>query len=186
MANMPAFQASDESSILSARTRYYMKKIVFIGQAPARPSSKHEVPGTYLYAWLQKIGLSEEQISQNCYFYALIDHFPGSTQHGHAAPSSAQIAEHLPSLRASIVSVQPDIIVPVGKQAIEAILGAEGSKLVDIVGNRYEVDPLRALGRTITCIPLSHPSGRSTWNAVHKKQVADALSLLKGAAECQI
>ena len=156
-----------------------MKKIVFIGQAPARPSSKHEVPGTYLHSWLQQIGLSDCQIIENCYFYALIDYFPGTAQHGHAAPTTAQISAYRSTLESNIFSVQPDIVVPVGKQAIEEVLSLKNSKLIDIIGNKYEIDPFGILGRPIICIPLSHPSGRSTWNALHKNQISDALAALK-------
>jgi len=156
-----------------------MKKILFIGQAPARPASKHDIPGKYLHAWLEKIGINSEAIETSCYFYALTDTFPGSSRHGHNIPTPEQIAAHLPILRRDIAAIQPDIIVPVGKMAIVHILAPRSDKLIDCIGTKSFIDPLGVLGHPIPCIPLSHPSGRSSWNALHPELVAAGLALLQ-------
>lgn len=159
-----------------------MKRIFFLGQAPARPSTKHEIPGTYLHKWLHDIGFSDEEITNNCHFYALMGEFPGATKSGHLAPTLAQIELHRPALVEAIQIIQPEIIVPVGKMAISEVLQINAS-LADVIGEEFQVNPFGALAISIPCIPLSHPSGRSAWNHMHKSQVQKALNLLRNTAK---
>ena len=140
-----------------------MKKIFFIGQAPARPESKHEVAGTYLYSWLSSIGFTDDEIKKYCHFYALVGAFPGADEKGHLAPTKEQIARFRPTLVKTLQNVQPDLIVPVGKLAISEVLQRNIS-LSDVVGKQFSVNPFGCLQDEIVCIPLSHPSGRSAWN----------------------
>lgn len=154
-----------------------MKTVLFIGQAPARPSSRHEVAGTYLHKWLHSIGITDQQIATHCHFYALTDTFPGSTTSGHLPPTKEQVAAHRPVLKEVIRTLQPAIIVPVGKMAITELLGE--TNLENAIGKTYSIDPFNSLSHDITCIPLSHPSGRSSWNHTHKEHVQTALALLK-------
>ena len=156
-----------------------MKKIFFLGQAPARPSSKHDIPGAYLHSWLHSIGYTDTNIKEYCYFFALIDTFPGSSKGGHLAPTPEQIAAHRPSLQATLRQIQPDIIVPVGKMAISEIFNDKNVALIDVVGKEVSVNPLDSLDHPIPCIPLSHPSGRSSWNHLHKDLVAKSLQNLQ-------
>jgi uracil-DNA glycosylase len=156
-----------------------MKTILFIGQAPAKPTSKHEIPGTYLHTWLHSIGMNDSTILQSCHFYALVDAFPGSSKSGHKTPSPEQMKVYRPKLEAMITLLQPDIVVPVGKMAITEILQQKDAKLIDVVGEKYVINLLDTLKRPIPCVPFSHPSGRSVWNATHKEQVRKALNLLE-------
>lgn len=159
-----------------------MNRIVFIGQAPARPTSKHDIPGTYLHAWLHAIGFSDEALQNNCFFYALTDNFPGATKSGHLAPTKQQIETHRPVLIKALQAIQPEIIVPVGKMAITEVLQRKEVTLNDTIGQKYTINPFQALQKPITCIPFSHPSGRSAWNHTHKAHVQKALQLLKQEA----
>jgi len=156
-----------------------MKTILFVGQAPAKPASKHEIPGTYLHAWLHSIGMSDEDIATHCHFYALTDTFPGNTSHGHLPPTREQMDAYRPELQSTIRSLKPGIVVPVGKMAIEEMFDQQPIKLTDVIGSKCMIDPFASLGRKITCVPLSHPSGRSVWNAAHKPLVNEALQLLR-------
>lgn len=158
-----------------------MKTIFFLGQAPARPDSKHEVAGTYLHPWLSSIGITDDEIKKHCHFHALVDTFPGADKSGHLAPTKAQIARYHPILVNTLQSVQPDLIVPVGKLAIGEVLQRTVS-LSEVVGRQFSVNPFDCLPDEIVCIPLSHPSGRSAWNYLHKEQVEDALRLLELSA----
>lgn len=160
-----------------------MKQIFFLGQAPARPSSKHEIPGTYLHKWLREIGLTDKDILSNCHFYALAAEFPGSTKNGHLAPTKVQIEHHRPILAKALQAIQPDIIVPVGKMAISEVLGQKNAPLDMLVGISLKINPFNALANDILCIPLPHPSGRSAWNHTHKAQVQKSLDLLQRAAQ---
>ena len=155
------------------------KRIVFIGQAPAKPGSKHDVAGTYVRPWLYHIGLDEQTIIQQCRFYALIGTFPGSSQQGHLRPTPQQVLEHRPILIALLQDFQPDILVPVGAMAIAEILPKTTGTLQDIIGTTYRADPFGCLGHEITIIPWPHPSGRSTWLSTRPDKVATALALLK-------
>ena len=156
-----------------------MKKLFFLGQAPARPSSKHDLPGTYLHSWLHSIGYTDTDIKEYCHFFALIDAFPGSSKGGHLTPTPAQIATHKPSLQASLRQIQPDVIVPVGRMAISEILNEKNLALINVVGQEFSVNPFNSLKYPIPCIPLSHPSGRSSWNHLHKDLVAKSLRNLQ-------
>lgn len=158
-----------------------MKTIFFLGQAPARPDSKHEIAGTYLHPWLSSIGFTDEEIKTHCHFYALIDTFPGADKNGHLAPTKEQIAQYRPTLEKTLRDTQPDLIVPVGKLAISEVLQRTVT-LGDVVGRQFSVNPFGCLKDEIVCIPLSHPSGRSAWNYLHKEQVEDALRLLELSA----
>jgi uracil-DNA glycosylase len=152
-----------------------MKKVFFLGQAPARPLSKHDVPGTYLHAWLRSIGYTDADIKKYCYFYALIDIFPGTSKSGHLPPTPTQIAAHRTALQATFRQIQPDIIVPVGKMAISEIFRQKDVVLTDVVGKQFSINPFDSLDHPIVCIPFSHPSGRSVWNHFHKDLVAKSL-----------
>lgn len=158
-----------------------MKQIFFLGQAPARPSSKHDVPGTYLHNWLYGIGFTDEDILNNCHFFALMARFPGTTKGGHLTPTRLQIEIHRPVLVKAIQSIQPEMIVPVGKMAISEVLQTKAS-LDEIIGTSLKIDPFNSLKREISCIPLPHPSGRSVWNQTHKTRVQGALALLRKTA----
>jgi uracil-DNA glycosylase len=156
-----------------------MKRIVFIGQAPARPDSKHGVPGTYVRPWLYKIGISEDTITENFRFYALMSSFPGSDKAGHLRPTAAQILEHRPLLIKNICEFQPDVIVPVGSMAISEILLAASGNLSNIIGNTYMINPFMCLPQPIVAVPLPHPSGRSTWINQHANLLDQGLTLLQ-------
>lgn len=156
-----------------------MKTIFFLGQAPAKPGGKHEIPGTYLYAWLHKIGLNDDDIQRHCHFYALTDTFPGAGKGGHLPPAKAQIALHRPVLKKALATIRPDVIVPVGKMAISEITKEKNAVLEKYIGTKFTINPFEALPHKITCLHLPHPSGRSAWNHMHKELVERALELLK-------
>lgn len=156
-----------------------MKTILFIGQAPARPSSKHEVPGTYLHAWLYSIGFSNDDILKHCHFYALTNIFPGSTRNGHLPPTAAQIALHKPVLLQTISHIKPHVIIPVGKMAISEVLNTKTIKLEEVIGKEFLTKPFGIGSHSILCIPFSHPSGRNAWNHTHKPLVQKSLQLLQ-------
>lgn len=158
-----------------------MKQILFIGQAPARPHSKHEVAGTYLNTWLSSL-FTDDEINTYCHFHALIDAFPGATKNGHLTPTNEQVQAYRPALKRIIQDIQPELIVPVGKMAIGELFGNKNLALSDVIGRQFSIDPFSSLGHEIVCIPLPHPSGRSAWNYLHKEQVNEALQLLELSA----
>lgn len=158
-----------------------MKRIAFIGQAPARPGSKHEVAGMYLRPWLYSIGWSEADITDYCRFYALMASFPGSDKGNHLKPSPQQILDHRPYLIEQFQDFQPELLVPVGAMAISELIPVANITLTTVIGNAYQVNPFDCLRESIPAIPLPHPSGRSTWVNQHQDLVKKALSLLASA-----
>ena len=54
--------------------------------------------------------------------------------------------------------LQPRLVIPVGKLAIEQLMGKV--QLVDVIGQSFEKT---IYGVTSDVIPLPHPSGASTW-----------------------
>ena len=75
-------------------------------------------------------------------------------------------------LDAEITLVDPEVLVPVGKMAIDRFFG-RGRKLGDLIGNRFQLD-----GRIV--IPLPHPSGASAWiqKSDHRVLIQQALAQL--------
>jgi uracil-DNA glycosylase len=153
--------------------------IVFIGQAPPKPGSAHDIAGAYLYPWLTSVGASEEWIAKHCHFYALTNEFPGAKKGSHLAPTPEAIAIHLPFLISQLQKVSPTHIVPVGKLAITSILGHTTGNLAEIIGQEYSCNPYNCLPHSIPTIPLPHPSGRSTWIHTHRVQLDQALEKLR-------
>jgi uracil-DNA glycosylase len=57
--------------------------------------------------------------------------------------------------------LRPDLVLPIGKLAIEQFL--EFEKLTDVIGRSFSVTKY---GHTFDVIPLPHPSGASPWHRV--------------------
>jgi len=86
--------------------------------------------------------------------------FPGKNpQGGDRVPSFDEIRNCSSWLDAEIEMLRPQLIIPVGKLAIEQFM--EPGKLVDVIGHEFE---LEENGELIDVIPLPHPSGASTWH----------------------
>jgi uracil-DNA glycosylase len=71
--------------------------------------------------------------------------------------------------------LQPELLIPVGKLAIEQYLPVK--LLKDVIGQQHVID---VEGRSVDVIPLPHPSGVSTWHRVEpgKTLLQDALKLI--------
>jgi uracil-DNA glycosylase len=160
-----------------------MKRVIFIGQAPARPGSKHAIAGSYIRPWLYELGLAEATISEFFQFYALINSFPGMGKTGHLRPTPEQIMDQRPALIKKIQAFQPNIIVPVGGMAIAELMASTPAELSEIIGNTYTANPYNCLPEAITLIPLPHPSGRSTWLHKHNDLLDRALTQLAANLE---
>jgi uracil-DNA glycosylase len=68
--------------------------------------------------------------------------------------------------------------LPVGRLAIEQVLGRKEKALTSVIGVTHRV---RFLGAEIDAIPLPHPSGLSAWHKVEpgKSLLVQALDLVK-------
>jgi uracil-DNA glycosylase len=90
-------------------------------------------------------------------------------------PSPEEVANCRPWLQRELELLRPDLIIPVGRVAIEQFLPAR--PLVEQIGVPQNV---RYGRRRIDVIALPHPSGASTWPRAEpgKTLTANALALI--------
>ncbi len=150
-------------------------KILLVGQAPGDKEGIMGKPfawtaGRTLFKWFASIGLEQEDFRQRIYMAAVCRCFPGKNpQGGDRVPGDEEIQNCSTWLDAEIALLRPQLIIPVGKLAIEQFMDV--GRLVDVIGYEFE---LEENGRLIDVIPLPHPSGASTW---HRTQ--PGINLLK-------
>jgi uracil-DNA glycosylase len=100
--------------------------------------------------------------------------FPGKMKNGSGdrVPSRAEqeLCRHF--LEDELKLVNPKLIIPIGRLAIERFFGADSS-LEDLIGTEKEMD-----GRWI--VPLPHPSGASRWHQIpeNRKRIDKAIRLI--------
>ncbi len=138
-------------------------RLMVIGQAPGKVEASTTFKpfsgsaGKRLFRWFGQAGWEEDDFRAQFYMTSVTKCFPGPNKSGRGdrAPSRKEQQLCADWLEAELMLVDPEVIVPVGKMAIERFFG-RNRKLVDIIGARYQID-----GRII--IPLPHPSGASAW-----------------------
>jgi uracil-DNA glycosylase len=157
-------------------------RIVLIGQAPGAVTDRKGYhfagpAGTFLSAWLDRAGFPPNYFREHVYLTSLTRCFPGKSRSGNGdrAPSSAEIALCRPFLERELDLLNPQVVLLVGKVAIDAFLGKH--PLADTVGKVFHLE-----GRTY--VPLPHASGVSRWlNAPENRALLDralaALSSLR-------
>ena len=138
--------------------------VLVVGQAPGDKEPVLGRPfawtaGKQLFKWFLSLGLDEEQFRARVYIAAVCRCFPGKNpKGGDRVPSPQEVSNCRPWLDGEIELLRPELIVPVGRVAIEQFLPAR--PLVEQIGTRQVVQRGR---RAIDVIPLPHPSGASTW-----------------------
>jgi uracil-DNA glycosylase len=159
-----------------------LSRILLVGQAPGDKEPALGRPfawtaGKQLFKWFAGLGLEEAQFRQHVYMAAVCRCFPGKNpQGGDRVPAPAEIANCRPWLEREIELLGPELIVPVGRLAIEQFLPPR--PLVEQIGVSYRV--VRG-GLEIDLIPLPHPSGASTWPRTEPgKTLTDAALTLIG------
>jgi uracil-DNA glycosylase len=162
-----------------------MAQAMIIGQAPGVTECQVKRPfngtsGTRLFNWLAEVGWEEDEFRAFQYLTAVTKCFPGKDKGGKGdrVPTRAEQKLCRPFLDRELALVNPAVIVPVGRLAIELFFGRR-FKLADVVGTRSRDDE----GRWI--VPFPHPSGASLWlnQAAHQAQVAQALAILRQLKE---
>jgi len=159
-----------------------MKKVLIIGQAmPKPPYPKQPFGRTKLYIWLSSINITQDIIDNSFEFGALVSYFPGSKNGSHLVPTKQMIKDDMPQLKRQCNTFKPDILIPVGKLAIQYALQIEKISLKDCIGRKYFRKPFGLYNSEISIIPLPHPSGASSWfyNEENKKLLNKALEVLK-------
>jgi len=140
-------------------------KVLLVGQAPGDKEGIMGKPfawtaGKTMFKWFASIGLEQEDFRQRVYMAAVCRCFPGKKpKGGDRVPSEEEIQNCSKWLDAEIEILRPQLIIPVGKLAIEQFMDV--GRLVDVIGHEFE---LEENGGLIDIIPLPHPSGASTWH----------------------
>ena len=157
-------------------------RILLVGQAPG----KSEVSagraflgpaGRTLFRWFARAGLDERAARAAIHFAAMTRCYPGPHPGGRGdrVPSPAERARCAPWLDAELAILRPALVLPVGRLAVDRMLGP--APLAELVGR---VHPLP--GSEARVLPLPHPSGASGWlnDARHRSLLDAALDLLGG------
>lgn len=159
-----------------------LSTIIQIGQAPGIHEGRMGKPfswtaGKALFKWYQSIGMDEQTFRKNIYMAAVCRCFPGKNpKGGDRVPAPDEIAQCRHWLDEEIQLLKPQLIIPVGKLAIQQWL--EFKKLNEVIGQQFTIDTIA--GRA-DLIPLPHPSGASTWHRMEpgKTLLQKALRLIK-------
>lgn len=142
-------------------------QVYLLGQAPGPHEGRLGKPFAYtagrtLFRWFATLGVEEERFRERVYMAAVLRCFPGKAAGagGDRLPAVDEIGRCGAWIAAEQKLLQPELIIPVGRLAIEQVFARKVAKLDEVVGSTHR---LGFHGRTITCIPLPHPSGLSTW-----------------------
>lgn len=145
--------------------RAVMSKVMLIGQAPGDKEGKLGKPfawtaGKTLFKWFSEIGLDEELFRSKVYMAAVCRCFPGKNpKGGDRVPDEKEIENCSHWLQREISILKPELIIPVGKLAIQQFLPV--TTLNTVIGKKLSA----TMGEnTFDLIPLPHPSGASTWH----------------------
>jgi len=151
-----------------------VSKVILVGQAPGDKEPKLGRPfawtaGKTLFRWFEEsVGLNEEQFRSSIYMAAVCRCFPGKkSTGGDRVPFPEEIDNCSRWLKGEMDILQPTLVIPVGKLAIEQFLPSQ--KLDIIIGGAFKVT---RYNHTFDVIPLPHPSGASPW---HRKEPGKGL-----------
>ncbi|MEM9405770.1 MAG: uracil-DNA glycosylase family protein [Acidobacteriota bacterium] len=142
-----------------------LSKILLLGQAPGPHEGRIGRPfawtaGKTLFRWFATLGVSEETFRSRIYMAAVCRCFPGKNPNGgDRVPDSQEILHCSRWLRSEVELLEPELLLPVCKLAIQQLLPVK--RLADVVGQQFS---LELFGRTLDVLPLPHPSGASTWH----------------------
>jgi uracil-DNA glycosylase len=160
-----------------------LSRIFLLGQAPGPHEARFGRPfawtaGKTLFAWMARsFGATEAQFRARVYMAAVVRAFPGKTGGGgDRVPSPAEIEASRGFLAREVAILRPRLVVPVGRLAIEQVLG-KGARLDQVVGGVVHQE---YHGAAVDVIALPHPSGASTWFKVEpgRTLLEDALRRL--------
>ncbi len=143
-----------------------VSRVISVGQAPGTKEPVLGRPfawtaGKTLFGWFQRAcGISEAEFRATIYMAAVCRCFPGkNAAGGDRVPDAQEIVNCARWLEAEIKLLQPALVIPIGKLAIQQFLSFD--KLTDVIGKQL---PVRLHGHPFDIIPLPHPSGASPWH----------------------
>lgn len=163
-------------------------RIFLFGQAPGPHEARLGRPfawtaGKTLFRWLERAtGADEEAVRARVYIAAVVRCFPGKAKGGgDRVPTPAECARWRGFVGREVEILQPRLVIPVGRLAIQEVLG-HTEPIAAVVGRRLRV---QFHGVTADVIPLPHPSGASTWFKTEpgRTLLEEALGLLRAHPE---
>ncbi len=140
-----------------------LSKVMLVGQAPGVHEGDLAKPfawtaGKRLFQWLSSVGGDEEWTREQVYISAVCRCFPGKAKAGDRVPSRDEIANCSTWLGGELELMKPELVIPIGKLAIEWFLPQR--PLVEQIGVVHKAAREKL---NFDVIPLPHPSGASTW-----------------------
>ncbi|MEN9433419.1 MAG: hypothetical protein RLZZ422_1008 [Pseudomonadota bacterium] len=138
--------------------------LLMIGQAPGIREGDFQRPfawtaGKTLFKWFGECGITEQAFRERVYMAAVCRCFPGKNpKGGDRVPNQEEITNCSRWLHTEIDILQPELMILVGKLAINQYLPIK--RLEEVVGIIHR-QTIR--GREVDLLPLPHPSGLSTW-----------------------
>jgi uracil-DNA glycosylase len=160
-----------------------VSKVMLVGQAPGDKEPIMGRPfawtaGKTLFRWFEEsAALNETNFRNSVYMAAVCRCFPGKKETGgDRVPAREEIINCTNWLEREIEILQPELVIPVGKLAIEQFLASV--RLDEVVGRKFRVN---YAGREFDLIPLPHPSGASPWHRMEpgKTLLGKALRLIE-------
>jgi len=139
--------------------------VMLLGQAPGTREIAEGRPfcwtaGRTLFGWLAGCGLNEAAVRSRVYMSAVCRCFPGKLAGGgDRVPDRTEIANCGRWWQAEIALLEPQLIIAVGRLAIERFIAVP--RLADVIGGVHPIAEGPGAGADL--LPLPHPSGASTW-----------------------
>ena len=164
-------------------------RAMLVGQAPGKVESEGGVPfsgraGKTLFRWLARAGIDEETARELIYISAVTRCYPGPhpSGRGDRVPTRAEQSSCADWLESELRIVRPEVLIPVGRLAIERFL--PNIPLSELIGTARTVEHV---GGESIVIPLPHPSGASSWvhQSDNKILLGKAIDLIGAALALQ-
>ena len=159
-------------------------QLMTIGQAPGITEQEAGRPfnagsGKRLFDWLGRAGIEEDWFRTTQYMTSVTKCYPGRQPSGSGDRVPGRREQELcrPFLNQEIELVDPRVIIPIGRLAIN-LFYPKKLKLQEIIGTQMEVS-----GRWV--IPLPHSSGASRWHQIeeNRRLIEQAISLIREKKE---
>jgi uracil-DNA glycosylase len=154
-------------------------RIMSIGQAPGITEVEAGRPfnagsGVRLFKWLAEAGIEENWYRSTQYMTSVTKCYPGRSGSGSGDRVPSRVEQDLcrPFLNREIEWINPVLIIPIGKLAIN-LFYQKSLKLTEIIGTEKQVN-----GRWI--VPLPHSSGASRWHQIESNRalISQAIDLI--------
>lgn len=165
-------------------------KIISVGQAPGIHEKEKMMPFSYtagntLFKWLRQAGIEEAEFRKNVNMSAVCRCFPGKEKSGDRKPDREEIQNCSKYLEFEFRYHRPNLVIPIGKLAIESILENSKFTLKDVIGRKFDGEKF---GIQFEWIALPHPSGLNAWNHSQegKKLLEKSIQLISEHEEIQI